>query len=163
MQLAGQAVDEVRKDLIRGGADLKGALWALRGNEWNLNEEQNETRARLSEQYEPLGTALGLRSALQDIFYPGATSGTDVLREWCNWADQSKLKSFVTLSGTIRRHWDGVVSYFKWQVTSARMEAINGIIQTAKRRARGYRNFTYLRAISYWIAGKLTVDLPDLA
>ena len=71
MQLAGQAVDEVRKDLIRGGADLKGALWALRGNEWNLNEEQNETRARLSEQYEPLGTALGLRSALQDIFYPG--------------------------------------------------------------------------------------------
>lgn len=29
MQLAGNAVDEVRKQLQREGADVKGALWAL--------------------------------------------------------------------------------------------------------------------------------------
>lgn len=163
MQLAGQAVDEVRKELVRAGADLKGCLWALRGNEWNLKDTQQQSRARLSSQYEPLGRALGLRSALQDIFAPGAPDGRAVLEQWCRWAERSKLKSFVTLAGTIRRHWEGVVAYFKWQVTSARMEAINGVLQTAKRRARGYRNFTYFRTVAYWIAGKLTLNLPELA
>lgn len=163
MQLAGKATDEVRKDLQREGADLKGSMWSLRGNEWNLSEEQQATRKRLCEQYEPLGKALGLRSALQDIFATGAPDGRGLLRQWCTWAERSKLKSFVTLAGTIRRHWDGIVNYFKWQTTSARMEAINGVLQTLKRRARGYRNFTYFRAMAYWVAGKLTLNLPDLA
>jgi transposase len=33
MQMAGQAVDRVRKELARAGADLQGSLWALRGND----------------------------------------------------------------------------------------------------------------------------------
>ena len=32
MQLAGKALDEVRKQLQHEGAEMKGALWALRGN-----------------------------------------------------------------------------------------------------------------------------------
>jgi transposase len=32
MVMAGEAVDEVRRSLQRHGAQLKGALWALRGN-----------------------------------------------------------------------------------------------------------------------------------
>src|SRR5258707_11131165 len=35
------------------------------------------------------------------------------------------------------------------------IEAIDGIIQLAKRRARGFRNFSYLRTIAYWVAAKL--------
>jgi hypothetical protein len=38
MPLAGRAVDEVRKELRGAGADVKGWLWALRGNENNLRE-----------------------------------------------------------------------------------------------------------------------------
>jgi transposase len=36
MVMAGEAVDEVRRSLQRQGAQLKGALWSLRGNPWNL-------------------------------------------------------------------------------------------------------------------------------
>ncbi len=32
MMLAGQALDEVRRELQREGADLKGTMWSLRGN-----------------------------------------------------------------------------------------------------------------------------------
>ena len=42
MQMAGQALDEVRKELAREGVDLKGSLWALRGNEWTRSEEQRQ-------------------------------------------------------------------------------------------------------------------------
>jgi transposase len=40
MQMAGEALDKVRKQLTREGADLKGSLWAIRGNEWTRSEEQ---------------------------------------------------------------------------------------------------------------------------
>jgi len=33
MKLAGDALDRVRKDLRRQGADLTGSLWSIRGNE----------------------------------------------------------------------------------------------------------------------------------
>ena len=44
MMLAGKALDEVRRELHREGADLKGAMWSLRGNSWNLSEDRQEQR-----------------------------------------------------------------------------------------------------------------------
>lgn len=44
MQLAGKAVDEVRKQLQREGVTLKGALWALRGNASRLSQAQLQLR-----------------------------------------------------------------------------------------------------------------------
>ena len=47
MQMAGQAADQIRKELARAGADLTGALWALRGNEWTRSQEQCQQRSAL--------------------------------------------------------------------------------------------------------------------
>ena len=67
MQMAGQALDKVRKELARAGADLKGALWALRGNEWTRSRVVTLRRSALCNRYPKLGRALGLRDMLQDI------------------------------------------------------------------------------------------------
>ena len=37
MLLAGQALETVRRQLQHQGAELKGSLWSLRGNAWNLS------------------------------------------------------------------------------------------------------------------------------
>jgi transposase len=42
--LAGQALDEVRRQLQREGAQLKDAMWSLRGNAWHLSQERQEQR-----------------------------------------------------------------------------------------------------------------------
>ena len=47
------------------------------------------------------------------------------------------------------------------RITQGAIEAINGIIQLAKRRARGFRNFVYLRVIAYRVAGQLKANLPS--
>jgi hypothetical protein len=65
--MAGEAVNEVRRSLQRQGAQLKGALWSLRGNPWNLEPDELQTRTRLAREYKPLGRALALRAALQDV------------------------------------------------------------------------------------------------
>ena len=73
----------------------------------------------------------------------------------------SQLAPFKKLAQTFRQYWDGIVSYFQCRITQGAIEAMNGIIQLAKRRARGFRNFVYLRVIAYWVAGQLKANLPS--
>jgi transposase len=161
MVMAGEAVDEVRRSLQREGALLKGALWSLRGNPWNLKPEQLQMRQTLAKRYRPLGRALALRDALQDIYEASEAEGPVLLKRWCRWALRSRLKPFEKLARTIQQYWDGIISYFQHRITQGATEAINGIIQLAKRRARGFRSFIYLRTIAYWVAAKLKLDLPS--
>ena len=162
MVMAGEAVDEVRRSLQRQGAQLKGALWSLRGNPWNLDAQQQQTRARLARAYKPIGRALALRAALQDLYEASASEGPLLLQRWCQWATRSRLAPFRKLAKTFQQYWQGIVSYFQCRITQGAVEAINGIIQLAKRRARGFRNFSYLRTIAYCVAAKLKVCLPSL-
>lgn len=162
MVMAGEAVDEVRRKLQRDGAQLKGSLWVLRGNHWNLSGEQQLQRATLAKRYKPIGRALALRSALQDVYGASKADGAELLRGWCRWAARSRLEPFKKLAQTIRQYWNGIVSYFDSRLTQGAIEAINGIIQLAKRRARGFRNFLYLRTIAYWNTGKLSIDTSPL-
>ena len=160
-QMAGKAVDEVRKQLVREGADMRGSLWALRGNVANLREEQRARREELCARYGRIGRALGLREALQAVWErPDRASGGQELAAWRAWACRSRLEPFRKLARTIKDHWEGILAYFPDRITSAAIEAVNGLIQTARRRARGYRNFENLRAICYWMAGNLDLQLP---
>jgi len=164
MKLAGEAVDAVRKQLRAQGVDLKGAMWALRGNIDNLGEEQRQLRLELCAKHKALGRALALRESLQETWqWPGPASAEMHLKTWCSWATRSRLEPFKKLARTIKAHWNGILSFYPNKVTSAAIEAINGIIQTARRRARGFRNFQNLRAICYWMAGRLDLSIPSLS
>ena len=84
------------------------------------------------------------------------------LQWWCGWAARSRLSSFRALAKTVRQHWDGILAYFDTHMTSAAIEAVNGVIQLAKRMARGFKNFIYFRTAAYHRAGKLTLALPTI-
>jgi transposase len=163
MVLAGKALEEVRLQLQREGAQLKGAMWSLRGNAWNLSPERQAHRIDLCRQYTQLGRAMGLRDALQAIY---ANSDRQLaqaqLRWWCGWAARSRLWSFRHLAMTVRQLWDGILAYFETKLTSGAIEAVNGIIQLAKRMARGFRNFVYFRTAAYLRVGQLNLDVPKM-
>lgn len=162
MKLAGDAIDGVRRELRAQGADVKGAMWALRGNWENLKQDQRELRLALCARHKALGRALALRESLQETWHwPDAASAALHLKGWCSWAARSRLAPFQKLARTIKAHWDGILAFYPNRVTSAAIEAINGIIQTARRRARGFRNFLNLQAICYWMAGRLTLPIPS--
>ena len=158
MQMAGKALDEVRKELMRDGADLKGSLWSIRGNEWTRSSTQQQQRRLLSQSYPKLGKALGLRDLLQDIL---AQEDKELLAWWCQRARRSRLAPFVRLSRSILRHWSGVVAFMRTRVTNGAMEAINGLLQLAKRLARGYRSIRTFRIMAYLKAGKLQLEVPS--
>ena len=61
---------------------------------------------------------------------------------------------------TLKQHRHGVLRWFTSNVNSGLLEAINGLIQAAKARARGYRTTRNFISVTYLIAGKLKFDLP---
>jgi len=159
MKLAGDALDEVRRRLHAECSGLKDVRWTILGNEWNKSEEQLELRRVIASEYPKLGRAFGLRELLQDVLGERSEEG---LRGWYSWACRCQLEPFQKLAKTIKRHWDGIIGFFKSGITSAAIEAINGKIQLAKRMARGFRNFEFFRAVSYLKAAKLSFNLPPL-
>jgi transposase len=69
----------------------------------------------------------------------------------------------IKAAKTIKAHWDGVLRWFTSRITKGAVEAINSLIQSAKRKARGFRSTNYLITMVYLIAGKLDFQLPALA
>jgi len=159
MKLAGDALDKVRKDLRRQGANMKGALWSIRGNEWTRSDDQLAQRKELVKSYPVLGRALGLRDALQDVLKEGDLSS---IKWWLGWADRSRLEPFRKLSRTLKDHFHGILAYLETRLTNAAIEAVNGLLQMAKRMARGFRSFHYFRLAAYLKAGRLNLDVPHV-
>ena len=139
-------------------------MWSLRGNVWNLSQERQAQRKDLCRQYTQLGRAMSLRETLQAIYANSDRQLAEAqLRWWCGWAARSRLWSFRHLAMTVRQLWDGILAYFDTKLTSGAIEAVNGIIQLAKRMARGFRNFVYFRTAAYQRAGQLNLDLPNMS
>ena len=159
MKLAGEALDAVRKDLRRAGADLYGGLWALRGNSWTRTEEQLDVRHQLCKSYPKLGRAMALRETLQDVL---SENDLPSLQWWMGWAARSRLEPFKRLARTIKEHLPGILAYMETRLTNAAIEAVNGILQLAKRMAKGFRNFEYFRIAACLKAGRLNIEVPHV-
>ena len=140
---------------------MKGALWSLRGNRENLSEKSQARREELCREYKEVARALALREMLAETWeHDDRASAEEHLEAWCGWASRSRLEPFRKLRASVKAHWEGIMGYFPDRLTSAAIEAINGVIQSARRRARGFRNFENLKAIAYWMAGDLDLKIP---
>ncbi|ALP36148.1 hypothetical protein ASL14_08195 [Paenibacillus sp. IHB B 3084] len=83
------------------------------------------------------------------------------LREWLGWARRSQLGAMMDLAKTVKQHEEGILRWFHSRMTNGLLEGINGLVQAAKRKARGYRNVHNLIAMVYMTANKHR--LPALA
>ena len=126
---------------------------------WTRNDEQRQQRSALCNRYPKLGRAIGLRDMLQDIL---ADEDQEALRWWCKRAKLSRLDPFRELAASIRQHWNGVAAFLKTRLTNGAIEAVNGLLQLAKRLARGFRSLRYFRIMAYLKAAGLHLDLPSL-
>ena len=93
---------------------------------------------------------LGLRPEIQSLS----------ALEWLFWATRSRLQPMREAAYTITRHWDGVLRWFTSRINIGVLEGINGLVQAAKAKGRGYRTTRNLITMIYLIAGKLKFALP---
>ena len=78
-----------------------------------------------------------------------------MLTQWATNVMRSKVEPMKVVAKMIRSHLDGIVAWTQTRQTNGFLEAINGLFQAAKRKARGYGNFSTIRAVVFLLAGKL--------
>jgi transposase len=78
-----------------------------------------------------------------------------LLNRWCSNVLRSKVEPMKEVAEMIRNHFDGILSWVHSRQTNGFLEAINGLFQAAKRKARGYGRFSTIRTVIFMIAGKL--------
>jgi transposase len=78
-----------------------------------------------------------------------------LLNAWCTNVLRSKGEPMKKVAEMIRSHFDGVLAWVHSRQTNGFLEAINGLFQAAKRKARGYVRFKTIRTVIFMIAGKL--------
>lgn len=155
------AVDEVRRQEQKTNAELTGSRYAFLHSPENATAKQKAMLAKLSTMNLKTVKAYQMKLALRHIYDLHTPSYAEQkLKEWYFWATHSRLQPIIEAAKTIKRHWDGIVRYFKDRITNGLAEGINGIIQTIKRQARGFKNTSNFITMIYLRLAKLSFDLP---
>ncbi len=172
--LANTAMDEVRnaewKTESRRVRDELGELdarerrsilWAMRRNPSGWSSKQITAMHWLQRANLKSARAWRLKMGLREVFararsHNDASLAAADLKRWISWARRSRLDPFKRLGATLKEHFAGVVRGMLDHRSNAFVEAMNGLMQQAKRAARGFRTATNFIAIAYLRLGKLT-------
>lgn len=162
-QAISRAVDETRRQERKEREVLKGTryLWLKRPE--NLKERQKRQLEALLSSGLKTARAYQLSLAFDAFFEVREEDAEEYLYRWFWRATHSRLEPMRRAAHTIRNHWEGVLAWHRHKINTGVLEAINGLIQAAKRRARGYRNIRNLITMIYLVAGKLEFEgLPGI-
>ncbi|MDO8619429.1 MAG: ISL3 family transposase [Candidatus Daviesbacteria bacterium] len=159
------ALDEVRKEEVLKNAILKGSRYAWLHNPDTATDKQTEQLAKLTTLNLKTVRAYQIRLALKDIYdmMIDKEQAEVMLQKWYFWATHSRIKPIIKAAKMIKQHWAGILSFFDNRITNGIAEGYNSIIQTIKRRARGYRNIDNFITMIYLVLGKLKFNLPRVS
>jgi len=163
MKIINTAVDETRRTEQRTVAALKNSRYSWLKNEENLTPKQKEKLIALRDEDSKTAHAYHLKLTFAKLWeQENPEAAKDFLEDWFDWADHTPLPAMVKAAKTIRQHEEGILRWFTSNVTNGILESINGLVQSAKRRARGYRSTKNLKTMIYLIAGGLKLNIVDL-
>jgi len=166
-RLASDALDEVRRIQLREtrgteqGRELFKSRYALLKNPWNLRLDEKQKLRDLQRTNAQIYRAYLLKETLAAAMdYRQPKRGERALREWLAWASRSKLKPFVRVARTIRKHLDGVLAYFQNRETNGIVEGFNNKLRMIARRAFGFHSPAPLISMLHLCCGGITLDPP---
>jgi transposase len=155
---ASTAIDAMRRSEQKLDPTLKGMRWALLKDRAKLGRAQRADLDALLANLTTQRTARAwqYREQLREILtrrQPHVVRR--MLTQWCTNVMRSKVEPMKDVAKMIRSHFEGILSWVTSRQTNGFLEAINGLFQAAKRKARGYGRFSTIRTVIFLIAGKL--------
>ena len=162
VQLLTRAVDEVRRAEAKQTHLPKATRWAtLKNADGPLTEKQIEALAELMSMDMQTSKAWRIKEMLRWVRKATSMRGAQWrLTNFINVAlglsaGIDLLKPVRKALTTIAKHSNAILARWNSGHSNARIEALNGIFQAAKRRARGYRNDHTFISIIYLIAAPI--------
>ena len=80
-------------------------------------------------------------------YIDGPYGAVAALNKWQKWAQRCRIDEFVELGRKIKRHKEAILASIKYQLTNARIEAVNNKIKVTIRMGYGFRNIDHLIAL----------------
>lgn len=155
MKLLNAAVDETRRSEQTQEKDLKSSRYVWLKNPNNLSKKEQTKLDSLSGKKLKTGRAYRMKLLFQELFTYDEERAITGLKKWYFWATHSRLEPIKAFARTLKKHWDGIVRWFKTKLTNGILEGLNSLVQAAKARARGYRSVEYFKLMIYIVAGKM--------
>ena len=155
---AGTAVDKMRRIEQRTDTSLKGLRWTLLKDTANLKPAAAADLDALIAKLTVKRTARAwvYKQQLREIL---GRKQINVVRamldHWCTCVMRSKVEPMKEVAALVRRHIEGIVAWAQTRQTNGFLEAINGLFQASKRRARGFTRLSTVKTVIFLIAGKL--------
>jgi transposase len=169
--LATKALDEVRREhwnMLRAAGDpdaakqFKDSRWSLLKNPADLTDRQADTLAALHAAGGKIPRAWAMKEMVRAIFAAGLTVGAvdELIDRLLARLSRSRLKPFIRLGRTIRKHRDGILAARRLKLSNARAEALNNKAKLIVRRAYGFHSARAALALIHLTCGPITLTLP---
>ncbi|MGZ6670465.1 MAG: ISL3 family transposase [Solirubrobacteraceae bacterium] len=168
VQLGGKACDQVRRDEYnkhgRSSTDtgkwIKGARYSLLKDTAKQTPKQLLKLAEVVTTNKAMYRAFLLYSELRYIYKLPKQEAADRLDAWLAWASRSRLKPFIKLARTLRKHKPGVLAAVEIGISNGRLEALNSKVRLLSHRAYGFHSADALIAMIYLCCTGITIALP---
>lgn len=161
MKLVNKALDEIRRVEQKDNPLLARTRYAWLHNPETATANQTKQLESLTKLNLKTARAYQIRLALRDIYEMiDASQAEQALKRWYFWTTHSRIEQIIKVAKTIKEHWSGVLAFFKNRISNGLAEGINSIIQTIKRRARGFKNTDNFITMIYLNCSKLKFNLP---
>ena len=166
---ATDALDEVRRevwnDARRAGQTavakaLKGVRFALWKNPETLTDRQEAKLASVAKLNHPLYRAYLLKEELRQVFRLKGEEGTQLLKEWLQWARRCRIRPFVHLAKSISARRADIEATLALGLSNALVESTNTKIRLLMRQAFGFRDPAALIGLALLSLGGLCPPLP---
>lgn len=155
---ASAAVDKMRRIEQKTDKSLKGMRWTLLKDTTKLKPEAAADLGALIAKMTVKRTARAwsYKEQLREILERKQINVVRAMLEhWCLCVMRSKVEPMKEVARMIRTHLEGIVAWAQTRQTNGFLEAINGLFQASKRRARGFTRLSTIRTVIFLIAGKL--------
>jgi len=155
---ASTAVDQMRRIEQRTDKSLKGMRWTLLKDTAKLKPEAAADLDALIAKMTVKRTARAwvYKEQLREILDRKQVNVVRaMLDRWCTCVMRSKVEPMKGVAKMVRSHLEGIVAWAQTRQTNGFLEAINGLFQAAKRRARGFTRIDTIKTVIFLIAGNL--------
>lgn len=155
---ANAAVDKMRRIEQRSDKSLKGMRWSLLKDRDSLKPQAVAELDALIARMASVRTARAwvYKEQLREILERKQINVVRaMLLHWCRCVMRSKVEPMKAVATLVRRHLEGIVAWAQTRQTNGFLEALNGLFQAAKRRARGFTRMATIKTVIFLIAGKL--------
>jgi transposase len=126
------------------GRFIKGSRYLLLKGQEKLSLSAREKLWQLLRVNQSLYMAYVLKEDLRQLWkLPFRSQAETFLNDWICKAFSSGVAQLARFARKLRRHATGILNYFDFPISTAKVEGINNRIKVIKRKAYGYRDMEY--------------------